>query len=202
MFEVRLNPKLTELLKNLEGSSQAEEIIEKGSISMKTLIALHQEEWKTQSMKELLTPLEFQFKPKEEKRANYTPEFREQLHRLKLLQDESEYQEMIKRDGIAAPRSDHEPTLAQMNKQVREQVTTVINVLISVGSVVWAIWYWTGSSSRMQIHNRVLLCLFFGILVLVAEVVVYNSYLRKIEEARLRERKKKEKKKVVKKLML
>ena len=68
--------------------------------------------------------------------------------------------------------------------------------------MVVAIWYWTGSSSNLALHYRVITCLFFGILVLIAEVVVYNSYLNKIEDAKKRERTKKETKKVVKKIVL
>lgn len=47
-----------------------------------------------------------------------------------------------------------------------------------------------------------ILCLFFGILILVAELVVYNSYLRKISDAKEKERAKIEKKKVVKEIVI
>ena len=63
-------------------------------------------------------------------------------------------------------------------------------------SVAYAIWYWTETSWGLPLSYRVLLSVFFGILVLVAEVVVYMGYLNKIEDARTRERKKKEVKKL------
>ena len=44
--------------------------------------------------------------------------------------------------------------------------------------------------------------MFFGLLVLVAEVVVYMGYINKIEDARDKERKKKEVKKVVRSINL
>lgn len=56
----------------------------------------------------------------------------------------------------------------------------------------------TASSWRLRDSYRVLLTVFFGLLVLVAEVVVYMGYLNKIEEARQKEYKKTEVKKVIK----
>ncbi|CUS20667.1 LAQU0S01e11870g1_1 [Lachancea quebecensis] len=201
MFEIRLNSKLKKLLERLEDNAEVQDILEKGSISMKALLAYHGEHWSHFAMKELLTPLDFVFKKVPERGAAYTDEFKEHLEQLRSEQEEKDYQAMVRRDGLGAMLENGEVlTPAQMTKQVKEQVTTVFNILVSVVSVVFAVWYWTGSSTRMEPPTRVLLCLFGGILVLVADVVVYNSYLRKIEEARVRERSKKERKTVVKTL--
>lgn len=89
-------------------------------------------------------------------------------------------------------------TPLQEHKQVKSQITTIFNIFISVASVTYAVWYWTYSSMRLSDAYRILLCLFFGLLVLIAEVVVYMSYLNKVEEAKIKERSKKEIKKVVK----
>ncbi|GMF03840.1 unnamed protein product [Ambrosiozyma monospora] len=88
-------------------------------------------------------------------------------------------------------------TPSQQNKQLKQQLTTIFNIFISVVSVGYAVWYWSGSSMRLNDGVRILLCLFFSLLVLVAEVVMFGGYLKKIDDARIVERKKKEVKHVV-----
>ena len=155
------------------------------------------------SIKELLKPLEFEFKPKAVRGSHYSEDFKKNLEFLKYQEQELEYQSMVKRSkSVFSLQEEDELTPSQINKQIKEQVTTVFNVLVSVISVVVAIWYWTGSSTNFPIHVRLLLCLFFGILVLVADVVVYNSYLKKLEEAKVKEKTKVEKKKVLSKITL
>lgn len=214
MFEIKLNKEIKLQLSKLNDDESAaihrqeiERFLKNDSITMEALIKYHKECWQTEiSLKQLLTPLEFKFKPKPVPGSNYTPEFKKQLDILDLQQQERDYQELIKKSRLTnlfgTTIGDDAVTPAQMSKEVREQVTTVFNVLVSVVSVVFAIWYWTGSSTRLALHYRVIICLFFGILVLVAEVVVYNSYLRKISDAKVKERSKKEKKKIVKKIII
>lgn len=131
-----------------------------------------------------------------------TKEFIESMKKLRLKYKEEEYQRMVNPNPIYDTLYDNmfvEPlSPAQAHKELKNQITTIINIMISVGSVVYAVWYWTDSSMKMQDSYRVLLCLFFGILILVAEVVVYLGYLNKIEEAKIKERKKVEIKKLVK----
>lgn len=136
-----------------------------------------------------------------------TKEFEESMARLKLLEMESEYQRLVKPKptfgALYEDRIDEEPyNPAQAHKEVKSHITTMFNILISVASVVYAIWYWTNTSWRLRDSYRVLLCLFFGILILVAEVVVYIGYLNKIEAARVKERQKKEVKRVVRSYQL
>ena len=108
---------------------------------------------------------------------------------------------MIERDGVVGGgfRQEKVPSMAQVNKEVKEQVTAVLNVLLTVFGTVYAIWYVTRTG--WDPHIRVLLCLFGGILVLVADAAMYNVYYRKIEEARVTERRKKVTKKVLKRLV-
>lgn len=131
-------------------------------------------------------------------------EFIKSMEQLRLKAKEEEYQKLIKPkqefDTLYNNSLEEMMTPAQAHKEVKSQLTTIVNILISVGSVVYAIWYWTDSSMKIQDGYRILLCLFFGILVLVAEVVVYMSYLNKIEEAKVKERSKLEVKKLVKTL--
>lgn len=223
MFEIRLNDNIKTILRKLckedklssgkvKDRVTKEEIsmyIEKESIPMESLLNLYNLYWRNSNevtLKELMTPLVFRFNEKHKPGENYTKEFRKQLDKLRLIQQENEYQRLVNKekehsDLVHVKEGDElELSPAQINKQIKEQVTTIFNILLSVVSVVFAIWYWTGTSMRIEVQYRILLCLFFGILVLVAEVVVYNSYLNKIDAAKQKERKKKEKKKIIKTL--
>lgn len=215
MFEIKLNDRITEFLRKFKNSAKSNEgidedidlFLKRHAIPMQSLLFYVKEYRKDSdlpcSIKELLKPLEFEFKPKAVRGSHYSEDFKKNLEFLKYQEQELEYQSMVKRSkSVFSLQEDDELTPSQINKQIKEQVTTVFNVLVSVISVVVAIWYWTGSSTNFPIHVRLLLCLFFGILVLVADVVVYNSYLKKLEEAKLKEKTKVEKKKVLSKITL
>lgn len=220
MFKLKLNLSLINFLKELRNQKiiSNEELIDlidiQESISVHTFLELYGKYQEDQSSKDkpsydikhLLTPLEFQFKPQNVPGSNYSPEFRQHLDNLRCKLREKEYQEMIKSNstetlGLGNSVDDSNTpdlTPSQINKQIKEQVTTVFNILLSVVSVIVAIWYWSGSSSRFPVEIRILLCLFFGLLVLLAEVVVYNGYLQRLNEAKTKEKSKKERKKVIK----
>ncbi|CAI4573545.1 CPI_1c_G0031790.mRNA.1.CDS.1 [Saccharomyces cerevisiae] len=215
MFEIKLNDRITEFLRKFKNSAKSNEgidedidlFLKRHAIPMQSLLFYVKEYRKDSdlpcSIKELLKPLEFEFKPKAVRGSHYSEDFKKTLEFLKYQEQELEYQSMVKRSkSVFSLQEEDELTPSQINKQIKEQVTTVFNVLVSVISVVVAIWYWTGSSTNFPIHVRLLLCLFFGILVLVADVVVYNSYLKKLEEAKVKEKTKVEKKKVLSKITL
>ncbi|CCH46006.1 Vacuolar ATPase assembly integral membrane protein VPH2 [Wickerhamomyces ciferrii] len=126
------------------------------------------------------------------KTSSYTPEFQSQLNKLKYQLEEQEYQNLINKGHVD---NDYQ-TPNEMAKELKNQLTTILNIFVSVCSVVYAIWYWT-KNYQFNPAYRVLICLFFGILILVAEVVVFNSYLRKIENAKLKEANKIEKKTII-----
>lgn len=96
---------------------------------------------------------------------NYTDEFKESLNTIKKRQ-------LLKEIYIEEEKSF---TPQMLHKELKEIYTTILNILITVVSSIVACWYWT---PYMDINLRVLLCLFVGILVLVADVVVYNSFRR------------------------
>ncbi|CAI4581936.1 CQS_1a_G0031310.mRNA.1.CDS.1 [Saccharomyces cerevisiae] len=215
MFEIKLNDRITEFLRKFKNSAKSNEgidedidlFLKRHAIPMQSLLFYVKEYRKDSdlpcSIKELLKPLEFEFKPKAVRGSHYSEDFKKNLEFLKYQEQELEYQSMVKRSkSVFSLQEEDELTPSQINKQIKEQVTTVFNVLVSVISVIVAIWYWTGSSTNFPIHVRLLLCLFFGILVLVADVVVYNSYLKKLEEAKVKEKTKVEKKKVLSKITL
>lgn len=96
---------------------------------------------------------------------NYTDEFKESLNTIKKRQ-------LLKEIYIEEEKSF---TPQMLHKELKEIYTTILNILITVVSSIVACWYWT---PYRDINLRVLLCLFVGILVLVADVVVYNSFRR------------------------
>lgn len=203
MFQLEVGEnKLRELLKSIsKNDERAQLCLSKGTISFEILDALYSELWSQKySMKELVVPGVMKFNEKHVAGSDYSEEFKAQLNRLRAVQEEKEYQQMINRDGLYEGSDENEaPSVAQMNKEIKEQVSAVFNVLLTVFGSVYAVWYATGYG--WDIHLRVLLCLFSGILVLIADVVMYNAYYRKIEEARRVERGKKESKKVLKRLV-
>ncbi|RKP32701.1 putative vacuolar ATPase assembly integral membrane protein [Metschnikowia bicuspidata] len=134
-----------------------------------------------------------------------TKEFLRFMEWLRLVKMEHAYQQLVNPKPALGTlyenMLDEEPyNPARAHKEVRSHITTIFNIFISVASVVYAIWYWTHTSWRLRDSYRVLLCLFFGIVVLVAEVVVYMGYLNKIDAARAKERLKKEVKSVVRRV--
>lgn len=85
-------------------------------------------------------------------------------------------------------------TISGMAKEIKHQITTIFNIIITVVSVGYAVWYWSGSSMGLGNSSnnngiRVLLSLTASLITLVAEVVVFGGYLRKIEDAREKENK-------------
>ena len=220
MFKLKLNSSLINFLKELNNqkiisNEELTNLIDiEESISIHALLELYGKYQNNQNSKDnpiyklkyLLTPLEFQFKPKNVPGSNYSTEFKQHLNNLRYKLKEKEYQKMIKSNSVDTlglgntinDSNDLNLTPSQINKQIREQVTTVFNILLSVVSVIVAIWYWSKSSGRFPVEVRILLCLFFGLLVLIAEVVVYNGYLQRLNEAKTKEKSKKEKKKVIK----
>ncbi|CCF57956.1 hypothetical protein KAFR_0D03080 [Kazachstania africana CBS 2517] len=212
MFEIEINEPLKIKLQELNETTKRDEFnteinsyLQKKSIPISALLDFYETYWKDAiRLKDLLTPFDFKFKEKYVPGSGYSTEFKKQLELLSLKEQELEYQTMIRNDKsitLQTMNMDNDNlTMSKINKQIKEQITTIFNILISVLSVIWAIWYWSKSSAGLAIHYRILLCLFFGLLVLIAEVVLYKSYLNKIHDAKVREKNKKERKKIVKTL--
>lgn len=130
-----------------------------------------------------------------------TKEYIELMEKLRYEQAEQEYRTLVdpsfsNNTKLLNDDEDEELTPGQQIKQVREQLTTIFNILISVGSVAFAAYYATRHWNSMA--SRTLLCVFSGILVLVAEVTVYLGYKRKVKEAKVTEVSKREVKTVLK----
>lgn len=138
-----------------------------------------------------------------------TREFQRILETQKRLLEEADYQQLLVdksapnittqglNDHLVVKDDIRAPTISQQTKELKHQITTIFNIGLSVVSVSYAIWYWTKSSAGMGVSARALLAIWGGLLILVAEVVVYGRYLRKTTEARVTERRKKETKQVM-----
>lgn len=204
MLEYEITPDLQQaVLSSGIGEELAERLLSQDTISHTNLSIFYRTYKPTSSLLELVRLTKTRVKGETEAPRPKSDAFVREMERLRLRAKEEEYQKLVNPAPSMATlyeaRFDDEKALppAQAAKELRSHVTTIFNVILSVGSVVYAVWYWTNSSWGLPDSQRVLLCLFFGILVLVAEVVVYLGYLNKIEEARVTERKKKEVKKVV-----
>lgn len=58
-------------------------------------------------------------------------------------------------------------------KEIKEQLTAIINVLVSMVAVAFAFWYWCSS---WKITSRLLMSLFGGLVTAVAEVFLFGRY--------------------------
>lgn len=140
-------------------------------------------------------------------KGNKTEEYKSLMQRLRSEEKEKEYRKLLKRGtesvgvdsigGYAFMSGPNEEmhrveNVNQTAKEVKHQLTTIVNILITVVSAGYAVWYWSGSSMGLSRADsiggnmgiRVMLSLFAAIVVLIAEVVVFGGYLRKVDEAR------------------
>jgi len=77
---------------------------------------------------------------------------------------------------------------------INRQMTLIINVLISIVCCAAALWM---AARHWSTIARLLLSMSGSILVAVAEVVIYSGYMRRLGEAKSKERKVKEVKEIV-----
>lgn len=120
-----------------------------------------------------------------------TPEYVELMQTLRIAEEERKYQSLLgdrKSDSLSL-------NLKSVSDEINNQLTTIFNVLVSIGAVGWAFWYWC---SNWPLGGRTLMSLFAAGLAGVAEVVVYTGYLRRVEESKKRSRKQAESKRVIK----
>lgn len=162
------------------------------AISHHDLVLLAQHS--TYSLSQLIKGTEVYFPPKKQPPPK-SKEYLKLMESLKIKQQEDEYQQLI---GNSIPTHDEDNVTPGMAvKELREQVSTIINVAVSVGSVAFAVWYWSGTSTHWGLPTRTLLALFAAILVAVAETVVYLGYKNKIAEAKAVELAKPEVKQII-----
>lgn len=185
-MKYQLPPALTQHLDSLPHGAT---IRDRQWITTNDLLYIHKTHLKHIPLSTLLRGLSPYSGPKNTT-PKYTPQFQAQLDKLRLQLEEEEYQQIVNRGKTKI--DDDYMTPAQITKQINSYITNIVNVFVTVGATVWATWHWTGNNPIMfPLHYRVLLCLFFGLLLLVADVVVLNSFFRKIDEAKQVEKRKK-----------
>lgn len=204
MTQFELTPRLKVLI---EKSSLSEDekrgLTGQDTLSGSSLQAFYGRCRPTLTMLELMSYTKLHIPNKNAQNTEFpkTEEFLKSMELLKLKAKEEEYRRLVQPKlaytTLYQDDGDDDFNPVKAHKETKSHITTIFNILISVGSVVYAIWYWTDSSWKIRDSYRVLLCVFFGLLILVAEVVVYLSYLNKIEEAKIKERNKKEVKRVI-----
>lgn len=91
---------------------------------------------------------------------------------------------------IATNSEEDEVTYADINRQM----ALIINVLVSIIACSVAIWI---AARRWEVHQRLALSMLGSGLVAFAEVAIYMGYIRRIKDARTKERGKVERKEVV-----
>ncbi|KAK6197317.1 endoplasmic reticulum-based factor for assembly of V-ATPase-domain-containing protein [Scheffersomyces amazonensis] len=211
MSQYIITPQLKECIANIDNIDPVViELLTKPYISKGNLINIYKAYQPTTNLLQLLskTSLYIPNKNPVEENIIKTPEFIKSMELLRLKAKEEEYQRLVNPSPEYSTLYEQDLSNkeyispARAHKELKSQLTTIVNIFVSVASVVYAIWYWTKSSWNLPDSYRVLLCIFFGLLILVAEVVVYMGYLNKIEEARIRERKKPEVKKIIKSVKL
>ncbi|CAK9436821.1 uncharacterized protein LODBEIA_P13430 [Lodderomyces beijingensis] len=197
---------VTEELKQLLSSSDYPDakkvsLASKDTITHAQLVDFYQECHPTPSLLGLIRKSKLVIPRYETSERPKTKEFVRQMERLRVEAREQEYKRLVNKTpefGTLYENTDQEYiSPAKAHKELKNQLTTIVNIGVSVGSVSYAIWYWTGSSWGLKESYRALLTIFFGLLILVAEVVVYMGYINKIEEAKAKEHSKREVKKVL-----
>ena len=83
-----------------------------------------------------------------------------------------------------------EVTYADINRQM----ALIINVLVSIIACSVAIWI---AARRWEVHQRLFLSMSGSGLVAVAEVAIYMGYIRRIKDAKEKEREKVERKEIM-----
>ncbi|KAI5967579.1 VPH2 [Candida margitis] len=201
LFELTNSLKRT-ITESSYGQSEKHKLLQSEYVSHRELVQFYQACNPTPTLLSLIRQTKLHLPKYKTYKQTKTKEFLKMMEKLRLEAQEAEYRKLINPDPehttLYDTSNQEYVSPVQAHKELKNQLTTIVNVFISVGSVSYAVWYWTASSWGLRDSYRVLLTVFFGLLVLVAEVVVYMGYLNKIEEARAKESKKKEVKKVIK----
>ncbi|KAF2007901.1 hypothetical protein P154DRAFT_418970 [Amniculicola lignicola CBS 123094] len=137
-----------------------------------------------------------------------TPEYKALMARLRQQEEARAYTRMLSPPSHLAA-STHASPLAYLDHtdtfdisaddevsyaEVHRQIILIINVLVSIIAVSVFIWV---AARHWSAPKRLGLSLGGSLVIAIAEVVIYSGYVRKINEAKTKERKKPEIKKIV-----
>jgi hypothetical protein len=142
--------------------------------------------------------------PKAESKPK-TSEYEQLMARLRKEEEGRKYDRMFNPNSVQHQNTDYAHILNQNQsiansqdddltyKEVNRQVSVIFNVLVTVICCGIAIWI---AARRWSTPPRLALAMTGSLVVGIAEVVVYTGYLRRINEAKIKEKKKKEVKSV------
>ncbi|GEQ72075.1 hypothetical protein JCM33374_g5761 [Metschnikowia sp. JCM 33374] len=154
MTNFKLTKELAALISESSLSSEDKaSYLENDTIGHDSLVKFYHECRPKASMLELLktTQLVVPNKNVPNEAVPKTKEFIQTMETLRLRAKEEEYQRLVNpslaRNTLYEPKFDDEPfDTVRQHKETKNHITTMFNIFISVASVVYAIWYWTGSS--------------------------------------------------------
>jgi len=103
-------------------------------------------------------------------RRERNPEHEARMEGLRRRMEQQEYAAMTGQPQ-ATPDA---PLMKDEMRQIRQQMTLVVNVLVSVFATAFVTWFFSAAWSP---EVRILLCLITALVVLVAEVGLYTIYV-------------------------
>lgn len=168
-LHLRTTPKLLSIFDQCLPGHQYQTIFPYSILSDERL-ALH-------NLQDLLQGSSIYYAPKPEKAHN--PVYERYMTTLRRAMDERDYQDMIEAKSSSV--------LAETRVELRSlknQLSTIVNVLISIFTAAMAAWFWTPS---WRISNRVIACLAAAVVLGAIETFLYLRYLQKIEQSRRHE---------------
>jgi energy-converting hydrogenase Eha subunit C len=112
------------------------------------------------------------------------------------MEEEHEYRRILstKDEGNIPPWKGVDEDEEMTWREVRSQVTVIFNILLSTLATSAAVWKVAGA---WDTPARMAAAFASAIVVVIAEVVLFGGYVRRIDEARRRAEKDQERKKVV-----
>lgn len=160
---VTMTPELLQILNN--------KLPEHGYHDAVPIKVLLNPELELTNLPKLLNGVKLLYRPKAIPAVNEA--HRTRMRQLKVALEEQQYQAMIAQSANSS--------LAETRQELRivkNQISTVINVLISIFTAAMAAWYWTTSWTT---GNRVLAALMSSIVLGAIETFLYMRYLSKID---------------------
>ncbi|EME80860.1 uncharacterized protein MYCFIDRAFT_101139, partial [Pseudocercospora fijiensis CIRAD86] len=149
------------------------------------------------------------YRPPPPPKPEPTSEYKALMQRLRKLEEQREYERMInpapKLETFSQrfPKATHSfgpsyNTADELDEvtysDVNRQMILIINVLISIVCTSVAVWM---AARRWNVVPRMLLAFVSSAVVAVAEVAIYMGYIKRIGDAKTKERKAIEKKEIV-----
>lgn len=115
------------------------------------------------------------------------------MARLRLEADKREYNALLTTPTTHAYMSSKEEEEMTW-REVKGQISVIFNILLSTLATAGAVWKVAGG---WDVPERMAAAFASAIVVAVAEVVLFGSYVRRLEQAKVEEGKEREKKGVV-----